>query len=146
MSARRIVLCLPAGMPCADPAPDETARRDVELVDSWHGTPAGVVGVAEGGLRAVALAAAHPELVDRLVLVATRAPEREPPGAELDAVRAKTLLLFVQGDPDIGQADGKWWLKRLAHTRLEMVSRGGADLLPRVWPRVLSHVASHTLR
>lgn len=92
MSARRIVMCLPAGTPFFDPVPEETAKRDVELSADWDGTPAGVVGWAEGAWAALDLAAQH-ELVDRLVLVSPPAPGTEPDPVDLDAIRAKTLLL-----------------------------------------------------
>jgi len=94
MSARRIVLCLPCNTPFFDPMPEETAKRDVELSAEWDGTPAGVVGWAEGGWAALTLAAEHKQLVDRLVLVSAPAPGTEPKTIELDSIQAKTLLLF----------------------------------------------------
>jgi pimeloyl-ACP methyl ester carboxylesterase len=145
VSARRIVLCLPREIAFGDPAPAETAKRDVELVAAWDGTPAGVFGFREGGWGALALAAEHPELVDRLVLVSTRSPGDEPAGIDLDAIRAKTLLLYARDDSDAGYFHGKWWRDQLA-ARLEIAAGGGDDLLRRLWPRVLSHLAPRTLR
>ena len=140
--ARRIVLCLPAAAPPADPWPEETAKRDVALHYVWDGAPAGVVGWADGGWAAVELAATHAGLVDRLVLVATPVPENEN-ALQLDAVQAKTLLLY--GSPDGGHAQATWWQRRLG-ARIEMVPDEGRDILERVWPRVLSHLAPRALR
>jgi pimeloyl-ACP methyl ester carboxylesterase len=138
---RRVVLCLPKGAPLVDPAPEETATRDVELAFAWDGSRAGVVGWAEGGLDALELAGAHSQLVDRLVLVSTHIPEAdafEPP-----AVRAKTLLLY--GSRDGGNARAEWWKSALGG-RIEMVPGEGDEILGKVWGRVLSHVAPRTLR
>ena len=125
-------------MPPADPAPDETAKRVVELSFAWDGTPAGVIGFGDGGWRAVGLAAANPELVDRLVLGST-----EPEGDAPTPVEAKTLLLF--GSLDGGQRRAMWWKSRIGG-RIEMVPREGRDILVRVWPRVLSHLAPQARR
>jgi len=145
MSARRIVLCLPAKTRFFDPLPEETARRDVELSAEWDGTPAGVVGCAEGGWVALTLAAEHTQLVDRLVLVSAPAPGTEPTTIDLDSIQAKTLVLFGMRDEAVSHADRSWWRDRL-NARLEMVPNGGRDILVRTWPRVLSHLAPHTLR
>jgi pimeloyl-ACP methyl ester carboxylesterase len=144
VSARRVLLCLPSGAPFADPAPDETAKRDVELVAQLDGMPAGVVGSEMGGFAALRLAAEHRDLVDRLVLVSVPAPEGEPAGVDLDSIAAKTLLLFGR-ERELGYANGKWWRDRLG-ARLEIVPGQADDLLPRVWSRVLSHLAPHTKR
>jgi pimeloyl-ACP methyl ester carboxylesterase len=145
MSARRIVLCLPASRPFFDPVPEETAKRDVELSAGWDGTPAGVVGWAEGGRAALALAAEHEQLVDRLVLVSAPAPGTEPKTIDLDSIQAKTLLLYGMRDEAVSNADRKWWRDRL-NARFEMVPDGGHDILVQAWPRILSHLAPHTLR
>jgi pimeloyl-ACP methyl ester carboxylesterase len=133
-----VVLCLPDGT-ATDPDPGETARRDVELAREWDGTPAAVVGVGEGGWKAVELAAAHAGLVERLVLVAT------PPLDDADpaAVSANRLLLY--GSRDGGLKRATWWKDRLGG-RIEMVPGAGDEVLERVWPRVLSHVAPRSLR
>ncbi|HYI75207.1 MAG TPA: hypothetical protein VEW90_08045 [Gaiellaceae bacterium] len=137
---RRVVLCLPVGMPRVDPAPAETATREIELAFEWDGAPCGVVGWAEGGMTALGLAAAHPDLVDRLVLVSTPVPED---GLESPAVRAKTLLLY--GSRDGGNARAAWW-KRALGGRIEMIPGLADDILAAVWPRVLSHLAPRTVR
>ena len=124
---------------------EETAKRDVELSASWDGTPAGVVGWAEGGWAALALAAEHKQLVDRLVLVSAPAPGTEPTTIDLDAIEAKTLVLFGMRDEAVSPADRNWWRDRL-NARLEMVPDGGHDIVVQTWPRVLSHLAPHTLR
>jgi len=145
MSARRIVLCLPSNTPFFDPVPEETAKRDVELSAEWDGTPAGVVGWAEGGWAALKLAAGHKQLVDRLVLVSAPAPGTEPDTIDLDSIQAKTLLLYEMHDATASHADRNWWRDRL-NARFEMVPNGGHDILERKWPRILSHLAPHTLR
>ena len=137
---RRVVLCLPAGAAFADPAPEATAARDVELAFEWDGSPCGVVGWAEGGMTALGRAAAHPDLVDRLVLVSTPVPDG---GLEPPAVSAKTLLLY--GSRDGGNARAAWWKSKLGG-RIEMVPGDGENILGRVWPRVLSFVAPGALR
>ena len=133
------MLCLPDAQPATDPDPDETAKRDVELATEWDATSTAVVGVGEGGWKAVELAAARGALVERLVLVST------PPldDAEPEAVSAKTLLLY--GSRDGGQKRATWWKDRLGG-RIEMVPGAGDDILERVWSRVLSHVAPGALR
>ena len=135
---RRVVLCLPDGAARVDPAPDETLKRDVELAFTWDGSPAGLVGYAEGGVAALELARDHSDLVDRLVLVSTPVPGDAPP-----AVNAKVLLLF--GSRDGGNALAKWWQVQLGG-RIEMVPGEGDDILERVWPRVLSYLAPGALR
>jgi pimeloyl-ACP methyl ester carboxylesterase len=139
---RRVVLCLPDGASRIDPDPDETAKRDVELAYEWEGSAAGVVGWAEGGWAALDLAARHDELVDRLVLVSTPVPE-EGIAPEHGSVTAKTLLLY--GTLDGGNARARWWQKAIGG-RIEMVPGEGPDILERVWPRVLSHLAPGSLR
>jgi pimeloyl-ACP methyl ester carboxylesterase len=136
--ARRVVLCLPDGAPTSDPAPAETAKRDVELSFEWDGTAAGVVGFGEGGRHAVELAAANPELVDRLVLVSAEPTEGAPA-----FVDAKTLLIF--GSLEGGRGKATWWKNRIGG-RIEMVPREGREILGRLWTRVLSHLAPRSAR
>ena len=140
VATRRIVLCVPDGEATRDPNPAETAKRHVELA-GWEGSPAGVVGFGEGGWRALEFAAENPDLVDRLVLVSTPILEHESVGK----VTAKTLLLYGSKDQAGGHAQASWWLSRLG-ARIEMVPGEGHDILERVWPRVLSFLAPHSLR
>jgi pimeloyl-ACP methyl ester carboxylesterase len=134
------MLCMPEGVGGSDPAPEKTAKRGVELVSEWDGTPAGLVGFGEGGWRAVELAAEHGDLVDRLVLVSTPVLGVPPP-----PVSAKTLLLFGSKDPAGGQRQATWWKNTLGG-RIEMRPGAGHDILADVWPRVLSHLAPRSLR
>jgi len=131
---------MPEGVTAHDPNPAETARRDVELAE-WDSSPAGVVGFAEGGWRALELAAQRPDLVDQLVLVSTPVQETD----DVEAVSAKTLLLYGSKDPAGGHARANWWRSRLG-ARIEMVPGGDRDILERVWPRVLSFLAPRSLR
>ena len=142
-SLRPVVLCLPGGAPPEDPGPDETARRNVELLERLDERPVGVVGWAGGGLDALRLAVRRPDLVERLVLVATPFPEDES-GLDLDAVGAKTLLLFGTADPLTGSRHGRAWQRRLPNARLELWPGGGHDLLGPCWGRVLAHLAPRT--
>ena len=125
-----------------DPDPDETTRRDVELVHGWDASATGVIAFAEGGWHAVELAAKHRKLVERLVLVATP-PLEDEDAVELGAVEAKTLLLY--GSRDGGQRQATWWKEHLGG-RIEMVPREGREILGRVWARALSHAAPGTIR
>ncbi len=135
------VLCLPEGAEFYDPAPEETARRSVELVRAWDGRPAAVIGWSDGGYGALELAARHPDMVDRLILVAVPAPEDRERPADIAQIRAKTLLLFGNSDSRTGSAHGRWWQKQLQNSRLEMVPGGGHDLLRPMWGRILAHAA-----
>ena len=143
---RSVVLCLPAGMALFDPEPEQTAKRDVLLIDALEGCSAGVVGWSSGGRVALALAAEQPDLVERLVLVSTPFPEEEPDGIDFDGVCAKTLLLFGSDDPQTGSRHGRWWQRRLPNARLEMVPGAGHELLVPMWSRILSHLAPRTTR
>jgi pimeloyl-ACP methyl ester carboxylesterase len=135
--ARRILLLPAAG----DPDPAETARRDVELVTAWAPGVVGVAGRSEAGWDALRLAAAHPE-IERLVLLGT------PRGREdVAPVPAKTLLLYGTTDEHAGAKDARWWKAQLGDARIEMSpGRGRDDLLPGLWPRVLSFLAPGALR
>ncbi len=125
-----------------DPGPEETIRRDVELVHGWDAATQGVIGFGEGGWQAIELAARHRATVERLVLVSTPPLEAEQATA-LDAVDAKTLLLF--GSRDGGQRRATWWKEHLGG-RIEMAPGQGDDILGHVWARALSHVAPGTIR
>ncbi|MBM2614729.1 hypothetical protein JIG36_04065 [Actinoplanes sp. LDG1-06] len=148
-TVERLVLLLGAD---DDPGPAETWARGVTLavtdeaaVD--HSGPIGVVGAWGAGLEALAFAARHPGLVDRLVLVATPIPDEvEGLKFKLSEVTAKTLLLFGAKDPDAGARHGTWWQKNLPAARLEMNPDGDHDLLTPMWKRVLSHLAPRAKR
>jgi pimeloyl-ACP methyl ester carboxylesterase len=58
----------------------------------------GVVGWSAGGRVALALAAAHPTLIDRVVVVGTPAPNDEVPWVPQGTLDAMTKV--AQGDPD----------------------------------------------
>ena len=132
-------MCLPAGVALGDPGPEETARRDVELLDGWKDGATAVIGWSSGGWDALELAARHADVVERLVLVATPRPDDDVDW--LDGVLAKTLLLYGDADPATGSSHARWWQRRLATARLEMNPGGGHDLLAPLWPRILSFVA-----
>jgi len=136
-----ILLHLPTGTPVFDPGPTSTEQRGLHLVDTWDDSVTGVVGWSTGGIDALRSAAAHSDL-ERLVLVSTPYPdESDDLDLDLDAVTAKTLLLFGSADPATGSRHGRAWQKRLANARLEMVPKGGHDLLEAMWHRITSHVA-----
>jgi len=140
VTERAVVLCLPRGTAAVGPLPERTAERGIRLLHEWDDAAVAVVGWSSGGWQALELAAAHPT-VERLVLASTPFPDVEPDSVDLDAVRAKTLLLFGARDPETGSRHGRRWQQRLSNARLEMVPGAGHDLLPHVWPRILSHVA-----
>lgn len=137
--SKTIVVCLPQGTALFDPGPEVTHKRGVQLVDEWDADTVGVVGWSAGGWAALELAAQHPDL-PRLVVLSTPFPE-EPVTIDLDAVVARTLLLFGSKDPETGSMHGTSWQKRLPNARLEMVPGAGHDILGQMWPRVLSHLA-----
>jgi len=141
---KRVVVCLPAGVAIVDPDPEETARRDVELLDGWKDDATAVVGWSSGGGDALELAARHANGVERLVLVARPRPDDDVDW--LDGVLAKTLLLYGTADPATGSSHARWWQRRLATARFEMNPGGGHDLLAPLWPRILSFVAPRTAR
>jgi pimeloyl-ACP methyl ester carboxylesterase len=138
----------------SDPDPELTWARGVTLLAEDgtgatldHAGPVGVVGTAIAGLDALAFAAHHPELVDRIVLVSTPIPDDDRAlGFELSQITAKTLLLFGAKDPLTGSRHGTWWQKRLPNARLEVSPHGGHELLVPRWKRAPSHVAPHCKR
>ena len=111
----------------------------MELAAEWDGSAAAIVGVGDGGWKAVELAAMHGDVVGRLVLVSTPPLENAEPAP----LSAKTLLLY--GARDGGRRRATWWKERLGG-RIEMVPGAGDEILERVWARVLSHVAPGSLR
>lgn len=138
----------------ADPDPELTWARGVTLLaddgagaEPDHAGPVGVVGTSIAGLDALAFAARHPGLVDRVVLVSTPIPDDDRAlGVELSQITAKTLLLFGAKDPLTGSRHGTWWQRRLPNARLEMSPDGGHELLVPGWKRTLSHLAPHCRR
>jgi pimeloyl-ACP methyl ester carboxylesterase len=102
---------------------------------------AGVAGWSTGGWIALALAARRPDLVDRLVLLGTPAPDDETPlGFEPADVHAKTLLLYGNADPLVRPAHAGWWKNRLTDSRIEMMPGAGPVFVVPGWTRVLSHL------
>jgi pimeloyl-ACP methyl ester carboxylesterase len=116
-----------------------SAADDVAAVlDSLHGDRVGIVGWSAGGRVALALAARRPDLVDRVVVVATPAPDDEVPWidpeqrSELEQLRTLTpeevhaelgrrLRSLIPADPFSGEA--LWLLAAL--TSDEPALRGG---------------------
>jgi pimeloyl-ACP methyl ester carboxylesterase len=136
-----------------DPDPQLTWARGVNLLVEDGGSaqltsgPVSVAGWSVPGLRALALAAAYPQFVDRMVLIATPIPDDEAAlDFDLSAVTAKTLLLFGAKDARTGTRHGTWWRRRLPDARLEIYPDGGHDLLVPSWGRALSHLAPRCRR
>jgi pimeloyl-ACP methyl ester carboxylesterase len=173
-AGRCVVFVHPSpGSEAFDPDPEQTAKRDVLLVgvdrpgyggseadgsgaaagdiaavlDHLGFATAGVAGWSTGGQVAAQLAARRPDLVDRLVLLGTPAPND---GAALefepDDVRAKTLLLYGYADNLVGPAHARWWKDNLANSRIEMMPGLGHDMVVPAWKRVLSHLAPGSRR
>ncbi|MCU1505274.1 MAG: alpha/beta hydrolase [Microbacteriaceae bacterium] len=61
-------------------------------------------------------------------------------GFDPASVAAKTLLLYGGADQITG-AHGRWYQKRIPHSRLETVKDVGHLLVVPMWDRILSHVA-----
>jgi pimeloyl-ACP methyl ester carboxylesterase len=156
-TGRVVVLCHPDP---GDPDPEMTWSRGVtllgvdptefgrwdadelaEALDRRGAGPVGAVGWSDGGLVALALAARHPELVDRLVVIGTPSPGPDP-----TQVTAKTLLLYGAKDPIAGPRDGKWYQQRLPNARYEQVPGEGRLLVGPMWRRALSHLAPNHRR
>ena len=139
MTGRASIALLTPGVAGHDPDPSESRRRHVEIVGDVNETTIGIVGWSSAGLAAVELAARHPS-IPRLALVNVRC-ETEQLRVEPEAVTAKTLLVFGALDATTGSAHGRRWQRVLPHARLEMIPDGDHDLLLRVWPRILAHLA-----
>ncbi|XVU28768.1 alpha/beta fold hydrolase [Actinoplanes sp. CA-054009] len=137
----------------SDPDPELTWARGVTLL-AGEGTdstpppagPVAVVGWSAGGGDALAFAARHSGVVDRVVVVATPKPDGDELGFDADGITAKTLLLFGAKDPLTGSRHGTWWQRRLPQARLEMYPDGTHDLLVPTWKRALSHLAPRCRR
>ena len=137
-----------------DPDPEQTARRDVLLIGvdrpgyggsdpyrSGESPTIAVAGWSTGGWIALALAARRPDLVDRLVLLGTPAPDDETPlGFEPADDHAKTLLLYGNADPLVRPAHAGWRKNRLTDSRIEMMPGAGPVFVVPGWTRVLSHL------
>lgn len=156
-TGRIVLVCHPSAV--ADPDPEATWSRGVTLIGVTAETPVdeivsaldrrapGVIGAAgwsTGGLTMLRLAAARPDLIDRLVLVATPLPDDRSPDPA--TITAKTLLLYGAQDPDAPSSAGKWYQRRLPTSRYEQVPGTGALLLESMWHRVLSHLAPNRRR
>lgn len=107
--------------------------------------PVGVAGWSAGGRVALALAARHPELVDRVAVVGTPAPHEEVPwipeehAAGLEAMRglppeqvhgilAGMFAVMVPGDAPAGSDDAR------ADESLAMLGAGEADVAALAMP------------
>ncbi len=172
-SGRTVLLCHPASDRAGvDPDPTVTATRNLTLLslDSPTDTrdldaaadsiasalaeaanpPVGVVGWSGGGRVALALAARHPALVDRLVLAGTPRPDGDDSeqawGFALTAITAKTLVLAGSADPVAGPRHGTWFQRTLPNARYEQVPGADQHLIVPMWARVLSHLAPRTTR
>jgi hypothetical protein len=75
------------------------------------------------------------------VLVAVPRPEMDGAQVDVGAISTKTLLLY---SPDVIE-HGKWFRKQLPNMRMETKPGTSEDLLRRLWPRVISFLAPHTL-
>ena len=141
-------MCMPNSVDFSDPDPNQTEDRGLRLVTNWDDTVIGVVGWADGGWDALALAAEHQEL-PRLAIVSTPFPDdidELNERVDLSLITSKALLIFGSADPLTGHRHGASWQKRLPNARLEMVPGGGHDLLEPKWARVLSHLAPRRSR
>lgn len=143
---RTIVFCHdhPAGA-AFDPDPAVTSERDIAIVAEPPDGAFAAIGWRNAGLRAAALAAAHPARVNRLVLCCVPAPF-DAVDFDLATIAAKTLLIYGQLDEEAPSTHAKWWKRQLSSARIEMVPRRGNDIIDVMWKRVLSHAAPHTIR
>lgn len=81
-----------------------SAADDIaSVLDTLDGGPVGVVGWSAGGRVALALAARRPDLVDRVVVVATPAPDDEIPW--IDPEQRAVLDRLGQSAPEAAHAE-----------------------------------------
>ncbi|WP_396668835.1 alpha/beta fold hydrolase [Microbacterium sp. R86528] len=74
-------------------------ERQAAMLEGVDYGSIGVVGWGAGGLVALALAAQHPELVDRAVLVDTPAPEHFPDEVSADEPFTPSMLGISESEP-----------------------------------------------
>jgi pimeloyl-ACP methyl ester carboxylesterase len=76
-----------------------SAADDIaEVLDARGGAPVGVAGWSAGGRVALALAARRPDLVDRVAVIGTPAPNEEVPWVPEEHARALTSLADAPAD------------------------------------------------
>jgi pimeloyl-ACP methyl ester carboxylesterase len=160
-----VVLCLPGGAAELDPDPAATGARAITLLvvsgtavsseaaadrvaallDQLDVASVGIAGWSTGGRLGLAVAARRPELVRRLAIVATAAPDSTVDPLEFDPsdVPAKTLLVYGGREAGGVSAHGRWWQRNLPSARLEMTP-DAVRLLDERWSGILSHLAPRT--
>jgi pimeloyl-ACP methyl ester carboxylesterase len=112
----------------------------------------GIVGERGAAMFAVALAAALPDRVDRLALVAVPLPDGglacDLMTATLARVAADTIVINAAEDAAAPPETARWYAERLPSARIEPVTRDadhtldGRLALADVWPDVLGHVGA----
>lgn len=141
-----VITVHPPGTGASEPVlqdllPVDRAHDIAEVLGASEIERVGVVGWGSGGWVALALAAAHPELVSRVAVVSTLASDDEGAlGFSLGDVAAKTLLLFGVSE-EAGSRDATWFKKRLVDARVEMNPQPGVPEVVARWDRILSHLA-----
>lgn len=60
---------------------------------------------------------------------------------DLKSIAADTLILVGAKDPVIGEADAKWFAKRIPGSTVETVPDAGHLVIATAWERILGHVA-----
>ena len=160
-----VVLFQPAGAAEVDPDPVATGERAITLLvvagtapsigaaadrvavllDRLAVASVGIAGWSTGGRLALAVAARRPDLVRRVAIVGTPAPDPTVDPAEFEPsdVPAKTLLVYGGGEAGAASAHGRWWQRNLPSARLEMTP-DAQRLLEERWSRILSHLAPRT--
>lgn len=104
--------------------------------------PLSLAAQNEGGALALAYAARHPERVRRLVLVAPQPGDQ----ASLDAVRARTLILWGGKDADTPPADGFRLQNALPDAELKIYEEGTHRLAEELVARTAEDAAAFLLR
>jgi len=103
---------LPSGAGGFAAAADDLA----EALDRLGTGPVGLAGWSAGGLVALELAGRRPDLVDRLVLIATPAPDEQVPWVPAELRAASAVPVF--DDPDR-------WISLLSHAGPGTAASGG---------------------
>lgn len=140
----------PGEWPSVDGAADDAA----EVIDRLGRDRAGVVGWSAGGRVALALAARHPDLVDRVVVAGTPAPHEEVPWIPAEHAASLDALRTLDPEQALGALAGQLGPMNEAakdpEVALELIGRSPADEAalaePRVRQRLLATVEAAFLQ
>jgi pimeloyl-ACP methyl ester carboxylesterase len=105
---------------------DQAADDLAEVLNGRTGGPVGVAGWSEGGLVALALAARHPQIVDRLAVIAAPALSHEVDPI-LPCLRTKLEMLRDQPAKDVHEEVSRWLAAAAPDDPITLLHISGAD-------------------